>query len=1053
MRTTLPKRLTTDAENPISVSETIAKADVFSGGGEMGARMRAKDWAATKLGPVQGWSNSLKTAVSICLNSRFPMVIWWGSDLVLLYNDGWRPILGENKDRIALGSPGREVWCEIWDVLEPMFFQVLNEGKATWTDDGLLLVNRYGFIEEAYFTWSYSPIRDDDGKVGGVFTAVTETTARVIGERRLKTLRDLGERTLEHASSPEKACRAAAEILARNDLDFPFALIYLLDNDGRQVRLTEQVRMDRDKVSAPKLIQLGHESDPWNLSAVLAEKKLQLLDTADQFGRLPAGAWKDDFVRQAAVIPLAKAGVQDLPAGFLVCGLSPRIRFDENYRSFLELASGHVATAITNARALEEERKRAEALAELDRAKTTFFSNISHEFRTPLTLMLGPTEDALSSPERSLRDAELETVHRNELRLLKLVNTLLDFSRIEAGRVKAAYEPVNLAAYTSELASVFRSAIERAGLVFRVETPKLSQSVYVDREMWEKIVLNLLSNALKSTFQGTISVRLRELEDHVEIAVRDTGTGIPEKDLPHLFERFRRIEGAKRRTHEGSGIGLALVHELVRMHGGSIAVQSKIGKGTTFTVSIPLGTSHLAQEQVITPTASAIPGAARTAFQQEALSWLEPNASSGSLDEMPAPLDFAETSGATVGGNTRARVLVVDDNRDMREYLQRLLSARFEVMTAENGKTGVEICLRHIPDLVLSDVMMPEMDGFQLLAALRQNPATSSVPVILLSARAGEESRVEGMEAGADDYLVKPFTARELVARVDTHIRIARFRREAIEKEARLQHELDEARRLTADAIENISDAFFLLDCNWRFTYANSAGKRMVAAAGGADTILGTTLWQTFPDLLGTEVETHYRRCMSQRVPVEFQTLYAGRSYHVRAYPEPAGGIAIYSADVTARNRTELALRMKQEHLRLTQEAAQIGQWELDVQEEELAISPEFAKICGLPAYVLRLRYSDFLNALFVSSDRKEAETVIDKAVKGNKEFSIQLRLKRPDGCVRLVSSRGKAFYNQGKPIILGVLLDITPENLETATKINARTSRGHRVSRRKRAS
>ncbi len=183
--------------------------ELFSGGGEMGARMRAMDWSQTPLGAVSGWSQSLKTAVSICLNSRFPMVIWWGRDLALLYNDGWQPILGANKDKIALGNRGEVVWQEIWDVLKPMFDQVLYKGEATWSDDGLLLVNRYGYTEEAYFTWSYSPIRDDDGSVGGVFTAVTETTQRVIGERRLKTLRELGERTLEEAHSVEQACRAA----------------------------------------------------------------------------------------------------------------------------------------------------------------------------------------------------------------------------------------------------------------------------------------------------------------------------------------------------------------------------------------------------------------------------------------------------------------------------------------------------------------------------------------------------------------------------------------------------------------------------------------------------------------------------------------------------------------------------------------------------------------------------------------------------------------------------------------------------------------------------
>ncbi|MBV8894169.1 MAG: hypothetical protein JO266_19725, partial [Acidobacteria bacterium] len=424
----------------------------------MGARMRGFDWCRTPLGPLETWSNSLTTAVSICLNSRFPMVIWWGPDLILLYNDGWRPILGENKDRIALGSRGQDIWPEVWDVLGPMFKQVLNEGRATWSDDGLLNVNRYGFTEEAYFTWSYSPIRDDEGLIGGVFTAVTETTARVIGERRLRTLRDLGEKTLEEAKTAEQACHAAADILAKNNYDFPFALIYLLDQHASQARLINAIGIDPATKAAPNFIDF-HEGgpDPWNFSESLVSKKFQIIrDIENKFGCLTAGVWSDDVVKQAAVIPLAKALVQELPAGFLVCGISPRIAFEENYRAFLELAAGHIATGIANARALEEERRRAEALAEIDRAKTTFFSNISHELRTPLTLMLGPTEDALSK-HSALGGAELNMVHRNEIRLLKLVNTLLDFSRIEAGRIEATFEPVSLAQLTTELASVFRS--------------------------------------------------------------------------------------------------------------------------------------------------------------------------------------------------------------------------------------------------------------------------------------------------------------------------------------------------------------------------------------------------------------------------------------------------------------------------------------------------------------------------------------------------------------------------------------------------------------------
>ncbi|MBV8475496.1 MAG: PAS domain-containing protein [Acidobacteria bacterium] len=779
------------------------------------------------------------------------MVIWWGPDLILLYNDGWRPILGENKDRIALGSRGQDIWPEVWDVLGPMFKQVLNEGRATWSDDGLLNVNRYGFTEEAYFTWSYSPIRDDEGLIGGVFTAVTETTARVIGERRLRTLRDLGEKTLEEAKTAEQACHAAADILAKNNYDFPFALIYLLDQHASQARLINAIGIDPATKAAPNFIDF-HEGgpDPWNFSESLVSKKFQIIrDIENKFGCLTAGVWSDDVVKQAAVIPLAKALVQELPAGFLVCGISPRIAFEENYRAFLELAAGHIATGIANARALEEERRRAEALAEIDRAKTTFFSNISHELRTPLTLMLGPTEDALSK-HSALGGAELNMVHRNEIRLLKLVNTLLDFSRIEAGRIEATFEPVSLAQLTTELASVFRSAIERAGLHFTVDCPELSKPVFVDREMWEKIVLNLISNALKSTFVGEIAISLKAKGHCAELMVRDTGTGIPREQLAHVFERFHRVEGARRRTHEGSGIGLALVQELVKMHGGSVTVESEIGVGTTFLISIPFGSAHLPQNR-ITIQSSAVPaGLIETAYLAEARSWLPgEQRAEYTADATPSVQSISSLVPRGTRKTAAGKVLLVDDNRDMREYLARLLSTRYEVSTAENGKLGVERALDWRPDLILSDIMMPEMDGYGLVGALRKEVSTSTLPIILLSARAEEEAALEGLERGADDYLVKPFTAKELIARVSAHLTLARVRRES---EERLR-ESEERMRLF---IQNAPAGIAMFDKQMRYL---AVSDRWIQDYGLARNVLGRSHYEIFPEIPDRWREAHRR--------------------------------------------------------------------------------------------------------------------------------------------------------------------------------------------------
>ncbi|HEY7494020.1 MAG TPA: histidine kinase dimerization/phospho-acceptor domain-containing protein, partial [Candidatus Tectomicrobia bacterium] len=519
--------------------------------------MRAFDWSATPLGAVARWPQSLQTAVSICLASRFPIVIYWGAEYITLYNDAYSEILA-TKHPWALGRSAREVWAEIWDVIGPMLDGVMATGHATWSDDLLLILGRRGYPEECYFSFSFSPVRVEHGRIGGVFTAVTETTQRVLGERRLRTLRDLAEGASQ-AKSGAEACQMAAAIVAGNPADLPFILLYLLDIEGKRAQLMGMTGLVPDTPASPLFVELaasGEAPNQWPLGHVARTAQAEIVpDLAERFGLLPGGPWPES-PHTALILPIA-APTQGPLAGLLVAGVSPRRAFDDDYRSFLVLVAGHIATAIANARAYEEERKRAEALAELDRAKTAFFSNVSHEFRTPLTLMLGPVEDLLATPEGTVvpEHRELLTmVQRNGLRLQRLVNALLDFSRLEAGRMQAVYEPTDLATVTADLASTFRSACERAGLRLVVDCPALPAPVYVDRDMWEKIVLNLVSNAFKFTFDGEIAVSLRPVGDAVELAVRDTGIGIPAAEIPHLFERFHQVAGAHGRTHEGTGI-------------------------------------------------------------------------------------------------------------------------------------------------------------------------------------------------------------------------------------------------------------------------------------------------------------------------------------------------------------------------------------------------------------------------------------------------------------------------------------------------------------------
>jgi signal transduction histidine kinase len=618
----------------------------------------------------------------------------------------------------------------------------------------------------------------------------------MISERRTRTLRDLAARTGK-AQTTEEALVLAAQILADSNLDLPFVLFYLLDPHGKHARLIAHTGLGPDTAASPATIDIEAPGRPtWPLADVVRTGEAGQLDALEaRFGPLSCGPYPES-PQTALTLPVTPPGCEH-PAAILVAGVSSRLPLNDSYRAFSDLLAASVTTAVANARAHEENRKRAEALAEVDREKTAFFSNVSHEFRTPLTLMLGPLEDELAeqaSPLPPDRRERLETAHRNALRLLKLVNTLLDFSRIEAGRNRASYEPIDLAAFTGDLASVFRSAVEKAGLTLSVSCPPLPEPVYIDRDMWEKVVLNLVSNAFKHTFDGGISVALAWDSDHVELRVTDSGIGISEAELPRLFERFHRVKGAKSRTHEGTGIGLALVQQLVSVHDGTVRVESQEGKGSTFIVRVKTGSAHVPVDHVRVARALVSTATGAAAYVEEAQHWL-PNAPDGLVasppwgDRVCATRATQEENGRV--GGPRARILLADDNADMRDYVRRLLIEHYDVTAVSDGALALAAARDQLPDLVLSDVMMPGLDGFGLVRELRIDERTRTIPVILLSARAGEEAALEGLDTGADDYLVKPFSARELSARVRTHLLLARSRRQWAEELAQANKELE----------------------------------------------------------------------------------------------------------------------------------------------------------------------------------------------------------------------------------------------------------------------
>jgi len=763
---------------------------MFEHTGEVGQDLLAVDWAQTPLGPHEQWPQSLKSVVRLLLTSRFSMWMAWGPELTFLCNDAYRRDTLGYKYPWALGKPASVVWSEIWSDVGPLVDRVLETGTATWNESMLLFLERSGFPEETYHTFSYSPLHDDAGTVAGLLCVVKEDTHEVISRRRMQTLRDLGSRRSTQLTERETVAAFCQE-LADSSRDLPFSMVYLLSEDGSTARLTGSTGFTGAHPAAPLRLAVDDAADDaatWPVGAALAGGTVCVGDLESRFRDLPTGAW-DVPPTSALVVPL-RAGTEGRPYGVAVMGLNRFRPLDEDYRDFCELVAGRLTSSVTDARAYEFEKARAETLAELDQAKTDFFTNVSHEFRTPLTLLLGPAEDALGDDAQPLEGRQrqrVEVILRNGQRLLKLVNTLLEFSRLESGRVEARFEPVDLAAYTRELASMFVSAADRLGLRLDIDCPPLPEPAYVDRELWAEVVLNLLSNALKFTFDGGVSIRLRADEGSAVVEVTDTGTGVPESELPHLFERFHRVSGAASRTHEGSGIGLALVGELAELHGGAASASSTPGEGSTFSVRVPLGCGHLRADQVVgTVPAEVAPSPVTAAvaegFLAETTHWAQ--------DEHDP-----RQGAAGLADSSLPRILVVDDNADIRDYVSGLLSQTYLVQTAVDGVEGLALARELPPDLVLTDVMMPRMDGFELLAALQTDPLTVGVPVVMLSARAGEEGTVLGLDAGADDYLVKPFTARELLARVRANLELDRARRTRRQLE-RGRSLLDQAQRL-----------------------------------------------------------------------------------------------------------------------------------------------------------------------------------------------------------------------------------------------------------------
>ncbi|KAK9719619.1 hypothetical protein K7432_004685 [Basidiobolus ranarum] len=753
-----------------------------------------KDWSKTSLGPKETWTESFRWILSLILHSPFPMAVYYGDDNVLVYNQAWSQILG-NKHPEAFGEPGHKVWAEIWHLIEPMIQRTVKTGEATYLENYLLLLQRAGYEEETWFRFSLSPIFDPNGKVAGVLNTTYEQTQQFIGQRQLNALNEVGKLT-RSAQSHLEACYLVTAALKKNDADVPWSMIFYPDQSNGTMNLVASSFGENASycVMNPCIpLDLANIPDHpdacpdyWPVTKVATSREAELT-------RLPDNT-------RAVFLPLfISRGTEEHFPAVMVCGLHPSRLLDEEYQDFFSHLAAYVTTAIKSGITYEEERNQSERLAELNSSKTAFFQNISHELRTPLTLILSPLEQVLLDKTLSSKvRRDILMVQRNSKRLLKLVNTLLEFSKIEAGKSMASFQQTHISQFTRELVASFESTAETLQVDFVLEIPNIITElpVYVDQDMWEKIILNLVSNAFKFTKSGAVTVGLHpgvlelpngQAVEAIHLSVVDTGIGISKEDIKYLFNRFYCVRSAEARSYEGTGIGLALVKELVQFHSGVINVESEESVGTTFNVLIPTGSSHILPEYML-KNIEMIPEfrTKRTIdlFVDEMQQWAPTTGKVQSQLSLIKREVVSPTGSTTSTGNLstiqKSSILLADDNCDMRSYIYSLLEDEFEVLPAVNGLEALEILNSRIPDLILTDVMMPHLDGLGLLKACREDPKTATIPIIFLSARAGPEASAEGVEAGADDYLVKPFSAQELLARVRTNINLSKLRRDLL---------------------------------------------------------------------------------------------------------------------------------------------------------------------------------------------------------------------------------------------------------------------------------
>jgi signal transduction histidine kinase/ActR/RegA family two-component response regulator len=691
----------------------------LEGGGEAGAVARSLDWSMTPLGPVESWPSSLKAIVGVMLKSRHPMFLWWGPELVQIYNDAYVPSFGAGKHPAAMGQRGADCWPEIWPIIYPQIDDVMTRAKASWNEDHLVPVRRGNRLEEVYWTYGYSPVFADARTVGGTLVICAETTARTLAERRHRALRSLARATALATTVPAVLC-AASELFEETPSDVPFAMIYLTEKVTGDLVLWRTVGLGR-----AEQVAVDAACRP-ELAAAAGRAPIRLPPEALGVS-LSGGPWPEPST-SAFVAPLGD-GRNAQTTGFLVLGLSPRLPFNASYRDHLLQIAEHLGLVLAR---IETYRLREASAVERDdllreleaanQAKDEFLAMLGHELRNPLSPIVTAL-DLWKRREDGRTNREQDIIERQVGHLVRLVDDLLDVSKITRGKIVLRKEPLEIAGAVAKAAEIASDLFEQHRHRLTIDVPAEGLCLEGDPVRLAQVFANLLTNAARYTEPGgTISIRASREGSDIVVVVADSGMGIAPELLPRIFDHFVQGWRSTDRKEGGLGLGLALVKSLVALHGGAAAARSEgPGKGSEFEIRLP---------------------ATRTAEQS-------PRASP------------AQTS---QGAADPKRILVVDDNEDSAELLREMLRwAGHDVEVAHDGPSALAMVDDFAPDVAVLDIGLPVMDGYELGRRLHERPPAAKCRLIALSGYGQERDRAQSKASGFEAHLVKPVDARRLL--------------------------------------------------------------------------------------------------------------------------------------------------------------------------------------------------------------------------------------------------------------------------------------------------